>query len=485
MIIYATYADGFETESGKTNLSNLNDVLETFLPDNSVVHILPIFPSAGDFGFAPNTWSEIREELGNWSVLQTLATKRRILLDGIYNHVGIGHTWMKKFNSSPDKYKGYFHYYENVTEKDGPISPRNTYVLMKHTEKYHLWHSFTSCAVDINLNSKIVISEIDKHLKHLASIGIWGIRLDGIAYYGKELGKDIRHQKGSHLLAEKMRRLVVGNKLNMVAQLDCDEDGLKYYSDLDEHEQVPIIDYMYASFMILSLLNNSPLPLIEHVRRTKTCKRIIVRMPRTHDGILLLSHLLTDDAKNNMLGFAKENNIAVRYNNGKPYELNCSGPYAYSLMTNNENIDAILFIIAVTSMLSGWAYFYLPMVCNFIPEKIGSPDSDARALNRLSIPKFHLDNFIKSDADKVKQLFKILESIHSEYEYALKSDEEIENEMLLLTTTNKCFSLFANFSSKNSLHLQNENLKGVIVFANNYQNGLLKPLGIIILKHNK
>lgn len=183
MIIYGTYADGFYFKSGRTNLSNLNDVLENFLPDYSVIHILPIFPSAGDFGFAPNTWSEIREELGNWSDLQALAKKRRILLEGIYNHVGIDHIWMKEFNNDPENYKEYFHSFANVTEKDGPISPRNSHVLVKHTEKYHLWHSFTKSAVDINLNSEIIINAIDKHLKHLTSTGIWGIRLDGIAYF--------------------------------------------------------------------------------------------------------------------------------------------------------------------------------------------------------------------------------------------------------------------------------------------------------------
>lgn len=217
MIIYGTYVDGFYTGSERTNLSSLNDLLEYFLPKNSALHILPIYPSAGDFGFAPNSWAKIRNELGSWEDLKILATKRRILLDGIFNHVGIEHNWLKDFYSNPNDHKEYFHWFENVKKEDGPISSRNNYVLKKHTEKYYLWHSFTEYAVDINLYNQNVTNEIDQHLKFLSSIGIWGIRLDGIAYYGKELGKKIRHLKGSYALAEKIRLLVTKNKLRINA----------------------------------------------------------------------------------------------------------------------------------------------------------------------------------------------------------------------------------------------------------------------------
>src|SRR5690606_19223699 len=124
-----------------------------------------------------------------------------------------------------------------------------------------------------------------------------------------------------------------------------------------------IYDFTYSTYMALSLLQESPELLVNHVESTRKSDRLIIRVPRTHDGILLRSKLLHEKHKSKLLNFAKENNLNVRISGGSPYELNCSAPFLYSLIAPNIKIEnIILFTIAITGFMPGWCYFYLPYV---------------------------------------------------------------------------------------------------------------------------
>lgn len=51
------------------------------------VHILPPFPSSGDRGFAPLTYTEIDPRFGTWADIERIAEQHDVLLDLMINHI--------------------------------------------------------------------------------------------------------------------------------------------------------------------------------------------------------------------------------------------------------------------------------------------------------------------------------------------------------------------------------------------------------------
>jgi sucrose phosphorylase len=484
MIIIGAYPDGFELKGNPLKLPALCQILDDILPKKICLHILPFYPNSGDYGFAPDDWFTVRSDLGEWEDLKKISSNWKIIVDGIYNHVGVNHKWVKGFHVNPENYNDILHAYKVKSFTDGPNSPRGQPVLTKTNSDYYLWKTFSNAAVDIRLDSQVVQSEIDDHLTALSSNGIWGVRLDALAYYAKEPGSQIRHNKGVYELANFMADKVRSHNLHALAQLDCDKNALTYYSDI-QRSNIPINDFTYSTYLALSILEENPKKLVKHVVRTQNSGRILLRVPRTHDGILLRSMLLEKQDKNKIIGFAESNNISVRAPGGDPYELNCSAPYLYSLLAKDlELFDTIIFTIAVTGMMPGWSYFYLPYLLGYIPEHIFNPEEfeDPRALNRQPISKSTLDAFVSSlVSSQIVSLLKSLHTIHASQGYDFKSNILTDGKLLVAITEDNKFRLVANFSKNSSQEIPRKWLYGDVVESRGQGANKLGRLGYSIM----
>ena len=97
MIIVSTYPNlSGQIDSGSL-LQQLQQTLEKLLPSDVIVHLLPPYPASGDGGFAADDWFSTRAGLGCWRDVANWASNRELILDGIYNHVGFAHPWVKDF----------------------------------------------------------------------------------------------------------------------------------------------------------------------------------------------------------------------------------------------------------------------------------------------------------------------------------------------------------------------------------------------------
>jgi hypothetical protein len=105
-----------------------------------------------------------------------------------------------------------------------------------------------------------------------------------------------------------------------MAQIDCDEDGLKYF-DAEEYKFVPLGDFTFSTYIALAIISRDAEPLADYLNDHPAPGRVLVRAPRTHDGILLRSGRLRAKELAEIVKFAKKHNIKVRTNGGDPYEL--------------------------------------------------------------------------------------------------------------------------------------------------------------------
>ena len=53
----------------------------------SGLHLLPVYPSTGDGGFAPMTYQEINTAMGSWEDVERLCLKFEVMLELMPNHI--------------------------------------------------------------------------------------------------------------------------------------------------------------------------------------------------------------------------------------------------------------------------------------------------------------------------------------------------------------------------------------------------------------
>lgn len=456
MILLMSYADAVADAARGQAIIRLTEAVDRFAPPMVGLHLLPFSPSAGDWGFAPNDLLTVRAELGRWADIKALAERRRVVVDGVYNHVGIGHVFAQQFFASPGEYSQLFHAFTNADPSAAPRSPRGGSVLRTYSladEQWQLWQTFSDVALDIQLDRSEIRNELRKHLARLVANGIWGVRLDAPAYYAKKLGERQRHHPDAYRLAREVAAMIRSHGLAAMAQLDCDEYGVRYYPP-DLGFDVPIVDYAYSAHLAFAMLSGNPMALAGHIRRTWKLPTDPVRAPRTHDGILLRSANLSTDVKMSLVELAARFGISTRVIDDDPYELNSSLPHLYAC-----GVGAVLLrkrielAVAVTALVPGWSYLYLPYLVGDIPEErttLGA-DEDPRSLNRQPIPKATLDTFLDSDAGKsMNELLSLLATVHGKRSEArLRADDAVTTPnatTLSIRRGSPGFHLIANFS---------------------------------------
>jgi len=171
------------------------------------VHILPPFPSSGDRGFAPLTYSEIDPQFGSWADIERIAQRHDVLLDVMVNHVSRAspefRDFLRRGRRSP--HADLFITLDKVWP-DGeppaedvariflrkPNAPFSTITVEETGERERIWTSFGTAdwseQIDLDLTSTATRSLITDWLTSLASHGVRIVRLDAVGYVIKKPG---------------------------------------------------------------------------------------------------------------------------------------------------------------------------------------------------------------------------------------------------------------------------------------------------------
>jgi len=483
MIIVSAYPDLHGPIETGTLLKQLRQAVDKLLPSKVILHILPPYPASGDCGFAADDWFSIRTDLGFWHDIADWALSRKIILDGIYNHVGFKHPWVTEFLSRPSE-DGPIYAYQVLAPPSSQLSPRGGSVFRKHTidgDSWYVWQTFSERSFDIRLLSPQVQDEIRRHLCFLSESGIYGVRLDGCAYYGHDLAVEQFHNPSACRISQFLANEANKFGLFVLAQLDADPCGASYFMK-KEGWSVPVVDYAYSAVLVLTLLSESASKIETHIKRTNDLPCEFIRPPRTHDGILLQSDLLTDDELDELQRICEEWDLPVRIVDGESYEINSSLPFICSLGVNKkETWQRILLVIALTGFLPGIPYFYLPFILCDIPEARSIElDNDPRSLNRARLLISHIAKFTKSiRRGQLHTLLRNIDRARTLYpdngSTTVLSSDNADSVLVLTRDGDSC--LFAcNFSTRQDAMLKLSK-KMKLIWGNRASNRTLGPLG--------
>lgn len=475
MIIIGAYPDQVNH-----TIENLGELIDELFPKEIVLHIMPFQSSCGDGGYAINDWYTVDSQFGSWENIEKLARKRHIILDGVFNHVGIEHNWVKQFCNNPTQYKDRFYVNKNNRLNSPRGQPADIKIKTVDGDMY-IRQTHMDKTVDINLENSFIHESIDKYLEFLKKKGVWGIRLDAVAYYKK--GPLIRHNIGAQAVANSIADLTLSKGFFTMAQLDCDKPGNSYFLE-EMYKDIAIFDFSYSAFLCAALANGQIEELAKHLFETSQLKRLLIRAPRTHDGILLRSGYLNENILQALIEFANMKGIAVRYAKENAYELNCSFPYLSKHICEEEFYRILNMSIVFTGVLNSIPYYYLPYVLGEIPEENGNdqiiPDrfikEDPRTLNRLPLRnKLRLYDTRKKELIEIFQRLSILrENIGTEMMLGDACFTVNKSIMRISIAHGKIVGYF-NFS-REVMEVENHN-NGHLFISNDENSDLLKAYG--------
>jgi hypothetical protein len=278
----------------------------------------------------------------------------------------------------------------------------------------------------------------------LASRGVYGLRLDAAAYYGKIAKGSIRHNAESVRLTGELARLAEEHGLRPYPQLDIDAQTLPYVEALAGTRSV-LVDLAFPAVVYSALGSGDPSLVTDHCRVTAERGLEAMRGPRTHDGVLLRSASVSETHIASLDRLARRARCKLRYTGGSVYELNASGPALARALCPGDPTRVIALVMVLSALLTRHPYFYLPAVLGFEPEKARLIPSDPRALNRVPIP-----------ADQRRQLTSherlndLRKTLATAAEIAASADEpaDLSAEGTELHVTRGPYRLAANFGTR-------------------------------------
>ncbi len=361
-----TYPDSL----GK-NLGELSSALERFFPDMFTgVHLLPFYPSSADRGFAPLTYGEVDPAFGEWNDVESIARRYDLVADFMVNHLsrrspefldyqehGEESPWadlflqISKFHPSgtlpPQELQNIY------TRK-----PRAPITMIKHPDgsSEALWCTFSEEQVDIDINSPIGKSYLEKSLRSLCERGISMLRLDAFAYVTKKPGTNCFFVEPEVWEVLDRIQSIVG------------EYGVVLLPEIHEHYSIQLKlagrGYHVYDFALPMLLLHTVFS--RNSRRIKEwlhmCPRNQISTLDTHDGIGvvdvadILSREEVDETVNSL--YAHGSNVnrrysSAEYNNLDIYQINCT---YYS--ATGEDDDAYILSRAIQFFAPGIPQVY-------------------------------------------------------------------------------------------------------------------------------
>ncbi len=210
----------------------------------TALHILPFFPFSSDDGFSVIDFRAVRADLGDWSDINVIARKHRLMVDLVLNHVSAQSAWFKEFIAGRAPGRDYFLTADPGADLSAVVRPRTHPLLTKFSTRdggRHVWTTFSADQADLNFQNPDVLFEMLDVLLFYVSNGARIIRFDAVAYLWKEIGTSCIHLPQTHEVVKLIRDLlsIVAPGVILVTETNVPHaENISYFGDGDEAHMV-------------------------------------------------------------------------------------------------------------------------------------------------------------------------------------------------------------------------------------------------------
>jgi glycosidase len=418
-----TYADTIRRD-GEKPLATLHHFLNTHVRDIvGGVHLLPVFPSSSDGGFAVMNYKEVDPRLGTWEDIRKIAADYRLILDLVLNHVSGRSEWFQKFLRGDRRYRDHFIWSDSEISMPKVFRPRQTPLFTKFEtamgEKY-LWTTFGADQIDLNYrNPEVLLRMIDVLLFYLSQ-GVEVIRLDAVGYIWKEAHTRCVNLSKTHQIVRLFRSILqyVAPYALILAEANFPyKENISYFGEGDEAHMV--YQFSLPPLVLDAFARKDASHINELTNRTRQ-DLIFFDFLASHDGIGLpgARGILDDEELENLHRLTTAHNGLVSYEtkDGKkiPYELNITYFDAINDPARPDDPYAVKRFIAsqaVMLVLKGVPGIYIHSLLGSRNDHEGAKETGIkRMINRKRLP---LDVLEASFADEHSLRHQVVEGFLS------------------------------------------------------------------------
>lgn len=207
-----TYGDAIR-RPGEAPLHTLAQVLHDVV-DGAVtdVHLLPIYPSTSDDGFAVVDHRAVSPDLGTWDDVGAIAADHGLMLDFVANHVSASSPWFTDWLAGKPERAGYFLDPGPGFDTSRVVRPRTSPLVHDYTRPdgttARAWSTFSRDQVDVDVRTPAVLVELTDVLLGYVARGATTVRLDAIGFLWKESGTTSIHLPQTHAVIKVWRALL-------------------------------------------------------------------------------------------------------------------------------------------------------------------------------------------------------------------------------------------------------------------------------------
>jgi len=359
------------------------------------LHLLPMFPSSSDDGFAVMDYRRVDPAFGDWPEVEDLGRDFRLMIDLVLNHASAHSAWFEKFRQGQPPYEVYFRTPDLGEDWSRVVRPRTSPLFTSfetHLGPRLVWTTFGPDQVDLDYRRPEVLLEMADLLLEYVAHGAEVVRLDAVAYIGKQSGTTCLHLPQAHAIV-KLLRLVARSAapwVRLITETNVPQaENITYFGDGDEADMV--YSFALPPLLLHALTIGDAGPLTEWAGSlSPPAGTAFFHFLASHDGIGLngAAGLLTDRQVRDLLERAQRCGwVSYRsdpHGGHRPYELNVNvldmlGGVSPQAPLPEAALPRFLCAHAVTLALAG-----VPAV--YFHSLVGSR-GDAAAVRRTGSPR--------------------------------------------------------------------------------------------------
>jgi sucrose phosphorylase len=394
--ILLTYPDSVE------NLYHLNFLLsgKNILNYFNSVHILPMFESNADGGFAASSYVKINANFGSWSDLQEISKKYSLIIDAIFNHTSDEHIWFKKFLETDPHYKKFYIEYNTKFDYSQIIRPRTSSLFTKIKNKKVLT-TFSSKQIDLNIQDVNVFYELIDVLSFYINNNISGLRLDAIPYIIKKTHTSCANLDDTYKFTKLLIQSInyMNTKISVICEANfSDKENFNY---LKKSNADYIYQFSFSHLLFYCLYYNDFSYFVSWFKKTKSVHKQSLFYISNHDGYALsgIRRILNEKEFQDYISLLKNNKFKINYrqnqqtNIKEPYEVNTTF-YSYLKQLDVEFVyERYILLLHILCQMEGKILlYYLDLVGEENDIEAYKKTKENRSLHRK---KYSLEEYNK------------------------------------------------------------------------------------------
>ena len=206
-----TYPDQF-SRVGEHPLATLATLMsEQFEPWLDGLHVTPFFPWTSDDGFSVTDYLAVDPRYGGWEDIGALGGDRRLVVDGVINHLSAQSEWFQRFLAGDPAYRGHFRTADPGADLAATVRPRAHPLLTRFDGAdgpVWAWTTFSADQVDLDYRTPALLLRVLGVLLEYVARGASVLRLDAVAYLWKQEGTTSINLPQTHAVIALIRSCV-------------------------------------------------------------------------------------------------------------------------------------------------------------------------------------------------------------------------------------------------------------------------------------